>query len=247
MSTFSRWAWRVTLALFTEVIVSAQTPLPQNFLDCITTGSPGTSCPLPFGTYAIDGSANFPAANIAATGIIVQGVQNGGNYPTLQRTGNVASLMTASGGVNATVQYLNFDGNRYGVPGFQRLGPNAPYWDLNLSSAGTVTVQYVNFINAPGASAIVGGTNSVIQYSTFALDLASQAARSTGLFLQGNGSQALYNYIFFSGTAAINASGTNQWIYGNSLGQNRYEEPDNAPGGQLFLMHLVRRNMSPPT
>ena len=175
MSPHSRYSYILLLACLVGVVsASGQTPLPQSFQICITTGAPGTTCVLQPGTYAIDGSSAFPAANITAPNIYVQGVQNGGSYPTLQRTGNVASLMTIASGVSATIQYLNFDGNRYGVPGFQCLPANASYYDLNLSGAGTVTVQYVNFMNAPGAAAYVDGAGSVIQYSTFAESSSSQ-------------------------------------------------------------------------
>lgn len=235
---FPAYALGVLLACLGMGSASGQTPLPQSFLTCIQTLN-GT-CVLQPGTYAIDGSANFPAAKIGASGVTVQGVQNGGSYPTLQRTGNVASLMTIGSGVNATIEYLNFDGNRYGVTGLSCLGANAPYTDLNLSGAGTVTVQYVNFKNAPGSAAAIDGNyanghNSVIQYSTFAEGGPSQASRSTGLFLYGTLSYAENNYIYYSGTAGIAVWGYGNWIYGNGLALNRYEEPDNAPGGQLFI------------
>ncbi|HLH44746.1 MAG TPA: hypothetical protein VKV74_17290 [Bryobacteraceae bacterium] len=119
------------------------------------------------------------------------------------------------------------------------LGPNASYWDLLVGvggGAGTVTVQNVNFMNAPGTAAVIDGPNSVIKYSTFAYGSSSQAARSTGLALQGSGDQALYNSVNWSGTAGI-GSGPNaygQWIYGNFVYWNRCEEPDNVPGGQLY-------------
>jgi hypothetical protein len=219
----------------------AQVPLPPDFINCIGPYDTRTTCTLPVNTYLIDGSQSYPYATIQRSGITVQGVQNGGSYPTLQRSGSGAPwLMNIKPGISATIQYLNFDGNRYGVPDLNCYGPNGPFWDLNLSGAGTVIVQYVNFMNAPATAAIIDGNyadgnNSVIQYSTWAYGSSSQAARSTGVWLQGIRSEALYNSVFYSGTAGIGLNGYGQWIYGNALYWNRYEEPDNVPGGQIYL------------
>ncbi len=220
----------------------------QSFVSCITTsgtsGSPVT-CTLPTGTYSIDGSSPYyPVAEITGSYLIVQGVQNGGDYPTLQRSGSGAqSLMTTGYGVsNVTIQYLNFDGNRYGVSGINCLGlPESQYIDLDSSyyPGANILVQYVNFLNSPATAADLTGPLSVIQYSQWAAGGPSQGSRWDGLYLNSpymeDGAQAFSNYIDYSGWSGIDIQGYGNFIYGNILQVNRHEEGNNVTGGQIFV------------
>jgi hypothetical protein len=240
------YAFAVLVALG-AVPAAAQTAW-QSFVSCITTsgtsGSPIT-CTLPTGTYPIGGSSPYyPVAAITGSYLIVQGVQNGGNYPTLQRSGSGAqSLMTTGYGVsNVTIQYLNFDGNRYGVYGINCLGlPENQYVDLDSSFyPGTnILVQYVNFLNSPATAADLTGPLSVIQYSQWAAGGPSQGSRWDGLYLNSpymeDGAQAFSNYIDYSGWSGIDIQGYGNFIYGNILYINRHEEGDNVTGGQIFV------------
>jgi len=137
--------------------------------------------------------------------------------------------------------------------------------DLNLVAldnlnpygmGGIFTVWYVDFINAPDTALQLGGQAntalglaSTVDYSNFSQggwgiganggapsqETAPQsAARFTAAYLTGN-SGAYFNTISYAGTAAITLEGSNQYVYGNNLTENRYEQSDGSPGGQLTL------------
>jgi hypothetical protein len=196
----------------------------------------GSTCQLASGTYHIDGVTN-PTLQIGRSNIVIEGTEITSPLDTtLQRTGNVVSLMSIAAGLtNVTIAYLAFDGNRFGVSGLSCLGPNAFYYDLNLSGAGLAIVEYVDFINAPATAVILDGAYSVISFSNIGVNGALSAGRSTGLFLYGTGSVAEYNNIQFAGTSGISVEGSSEIVYSNTLVQNRYETPDNDAGGQLYL------------
>ena len=171
----------------------------------------------------------------------------------LQRANqHVSFLMTMNENLtNVVIQDLTFDGNRSVVQSeignsvFCQPSFTQNQWiDLNLSNYETsiVTVQYVDFINAPSAGAEIDGTYnlsnstaSTISYSNWAAGGPSTAGRATGVFLVGDYTGAYYNTIEYQGTAAINSyQGSGQYIYGNTAVENRYEMSDGVGGGQIF-------------
>ena len=125
--------------------------------------------------------------------------------------------------------------------------------DLDLSTAGWATVEYVYFINAPwdalwlggGASSISPSAASTVSYSTFGGGFSSHgysetaeqtATLYTGVFMFNDYTGAYYNSINFAGTAAINMfTGSTQLVYGNSINSNRYEQPGGVSGGQVYV------------
>jgi hypothetical protein len=235
-------------------VLNAQTPITDlvTFQQCLNgtlsayTVSGYTTCPLAPGTYTIDG-VTIPTLNISISNITVEGSSLSPSI--LQRSSaSLVSLMTMDENLtNVTIQDLTLDGNRGYV--LAQLGastycsqPNPSFYDLDLSNGSTsiVTAQYLTFINAPGAGLSLDGTYtttsaSTVSYSNWATGGPSTAGRATGIFLNGYQSGAYYNTIQYQGTAAVNSyTGSDQYIYGNTISWNRYEMPDQAGGGQIY-------------
>jgi len=141
---------------------------------------------------------------------------------------------------------LTFDGNRYG----SGLGLNClpidypnPLQDVDFRGApNSVSLQYDDFINAPDQELLLAGTDSTVVWSNFSQGFGSESAaqtatRRTAVWLYGNSTGAYFNNIAFAGNAGVHldASGTQQYIYGNLLQQNRYEMPDGIEGGQIYI------------
>ncbi|MCL5745464.1 MAG: hypothetical protein M1541_16330 [Acidobacteria bacterium] len=126
---------------------------------------------------------------------------------------------------------------------------NTEFYDLDLRSGGTVTVQWIDFINAPGWALIFNGYGSSVSVSNFGqggygyapdgslrIETGPESAtRSTAIWIEGSYNGAWYNAISYAGTAAINLLGSHQYAYGNLLYNNRYEISDGSGGGQLYL------------
>jgi hypothetical protein len=169
--------------------------------------------------------------------------------------------MSMAGGLTGvTIQYLTFDGNR---PNMQTCTPGPPSGppdaaaDLDLSYAGLVTVENVNFINAPWDALWLGGSESsptngasYVAFSNFGAGFYSSgysetaqqtATRWTAAFLFSSYTGAYQNSMNYAGTAAItmhsdfNNSGLSQYVGNNSINNNRYEQPDGTSGGQIFV------------
>jgi hypothetical protein len=173
---------------------------------------------------------------------------------------SVGAIMIASSPniTNVTISNLTFDGNRYGPGlGLNCLLGNNTNTDLDLDFGGppqgTYTVQWVDFINAPGDALHLGGASNVIlsnfgqgggigangSYHPTEPGIQS-ATRSTAVWIEGTGNGAWYNAISYAGTAAITLNGSTEYAYGNWLIQNRYEMSDTLngvlqQGGQLVL------------
>lgn len=169
-------------------------------------------------------------------------------------------MYLASAAQGLYIEYLTFDGNRWNFgsapstgfstpPNLSCLQANQYGFDLDLESATIATVWQDNFINAPDGALRLGGSayttnpNSVstVDYSNFAENTTSYATRSTGILLEGYAG-AYYNYVYYSGTAAINFSNSSSATnvgpiaYGNQLTNNRYELSDGfGGGGQLYV------------
>lgn len=219
---------------------------PGQLQNCI--GSTGTArtCVLAQGRHPV----NTPL-RIQRSGITVMGWGGPGDTTVYRNHANVVQIMVADANVSdVTIKNLTFDGNRYGPGlGLNCLPGNAHFYDLDLSSGGKFTVQWANFINAPGWALIFKGYGSSVSLSNFGRgghgyapdgslrDLTEQesATRSTAIWIEGSYNGAWYNAISHAGTAAINLHGSHQYAYGNLLYQNRYEISDGVGGGQLFL------------
>lgn len=235
----------LTIVLLTAISLWGQSPqpLPQSFLDCIDYNGSGP-CSLPSGIYSVPSTLYIKRDNVTITG-----VPNAINEVVLRRTSNQVFDMIRSDGAryNVKLEWLTIDGNRQGVGlGLSCLPANAAYFDVNFSgSSSMIDVNHVAFINSPGDSLILDGYASTVSYSLFGqgysghsitLNANYTGARSTAIKLRGNYSGAYYNQIAYAGTAAINFyDGSNQTAYGNTLHNNRYEQPDNVSGGQIYV------------
>jgi hypothetical protein len=199
----------------------------------------GTTCQLAAGTYSVNTTLQIQRSNICVQG-------SSASSTTLRRgTTSLASIMSAISGTSGVIiQNLTFDGNRFGFGGpgssFACQPHNIPVYDLNLQNLGSgyATVQYCNFVNAPGDAVILSGqltagASTSIGYSNFGLNGSGSATRSTAVRLGGNTSRAFYNTIDYAGTAAINVTGTNCYVWGNTMEWGRYEDGDS--GGILYL------------
>ena len=195
----------------------------------------GDTCKLAPGVYEVDGSATNPVVNIRRGNVTLEGTVVSSRSDTVIRraSSSVNHLITVGSYSGVTIQDLTIDGNRYSYGMNCKDAQNNPYIDANLSPAAYVLIQNVDFINAPGTSLTLGGDSVVLQCN-FGVQGPTYATRATGIYLGGS-SHAYYNHVAFAGTAGINVSGTNQYIYGNTLSKNRYEQSDGVPGGQLFL------------
>jgi hypothetical protein len=154
---------------------------------------------------------------------------------------------------NVIIRNLTFDGNRYGFgtapsSGFSAgsnlscLAGNAPYWDLATGGDSNITVEWVDFINAPGTALQLEGTGSSVSLSSFGQGTANgigpngggpgsesgaeSATRSTAIYINNSYNGAYYNNVAYAGTAGITLNGSFQTAYGNYLFQNRYELSD---------------------
>jgi hypothetical protein len=208
----------------------------------------------------------YPTLSIGRSNTIITG--GGGPGETILVRANSSptnnDMMGVLNGVtNVTVSNLTFDGNRYGFgineQGLSCLGGNAGIYDLNLTYAGpttgTFTVEWVDFINAPGTALLLDGPGSSVSVSNFGqggagigadgtqyptslgqLEPADQSAtRSTAVYINGSSNGAWYNHISYAGTAGTTLNGAGQFAYGNWLFQNRYELSDGYGGGVLTL------------
>jgi hypothetical protein len=154
---------------------------------------------------------------------------------------------------NITIENLTFDGNRAGVQ--SELGNTtfcsenqSNYVDLMLDNGSQygnapvsiITVENVDFNNAPAQSLQLDGTStateaSTVSYSNWATGGSTSGGRYTGIILEGQDSGAYYNVIDYQGTAAIQITeGTTNYVYGNTMDNDRYEMPDGG-GGMVTL------------
>jgi hypothetical protein len=239
----------------------------------------GNVCQLTRGLYMVPcsvGSAGCGAGDISGPLIIgrsgtrssplwVLGTAVSGVADTiLQRSAtSLKSIMTVGKGITyVDIDNLTFDGNRYaGCSSISVCGPRVGLGlnclpatdnsiaDLNAGAGGVVTIQYVDFINAPWIALILGGTASTLSYSNLGLGFRSETAaetatRATGVFLMGQSSGVYYSNIYYAGGSAINLyQGTGQYVYGNTLIEDQYElsyagcQYSGCPpgGGQLFI------------
>jgi hypothetical protein len=245
------------------------------FRACIGRNGSGTVCQLAPGTHIVPPPPPVDGEDqdyliIERSGLTVTGTMVSGPADTTLRRGNwvvtaggtlprAERLMTARSGVtNVTVNYFLFDGNRYGAYevtngyhyGLACMPGNSYHWDLDLNSGGAFTVQWVDFINAPGDALSLGGSGSSVSLSNFGQGgwgigpgggaprtetPRETATRSTAIRLEGNDNGAWYNHISFAGTAGITLGGLRQYAYGNLLQGNRYEVSDGSGGGQIFV------------
>jgi hypothetical protein len=240
-------------------------PILAAFRDCIGPNGTGATCQLAPGTYEVpppfyDSYGQLRHyLEVGRSGITITGTMSGGPADTVVRRGSwlatagptpapATYIMKSSGPfTGVTISYLTFDGNRYGA-GLNCLPGNAEYYDLDLGAGGAFTVQWVDFINAPGTALVLGG-NSTVSLSNFGQggygigpslvpgyeSPAQTATRSTAIWVGGSDNGAWYNAISYAGTAAITLDGPGQYAYGNLLYSNRYEISDGVQGGQIFV------------
>lgn len=254
----------------------------QTYYNNLTTAeslgySSANICQLMPNTYTVSSTLSIGRSNIFITGTVSGGAAD----TTLRRNSSSLTYIMQAGSssiTGVTISYLTFDGNRYGfgtapgsgystAPNLSCLAGNAFFFDLELStsggSSGTFTVEWVDFINAPGTALQLSGYGSSVSTSTFGNggygygpagslgteSAAQTATRSTAVWLDGPASSstcsgsatssgcngAYYNFIAYAGTAAINLNGVNQTAYGNLLQSDRYEISDGSGGGQLSV------------
>ncbi len=248
--------------LFGPSILLAQTPITNiaDFRSCLlgTLVGYSTVCPLTSGTFSVSSPLLITVPGLTITGSTTAPT-------VLQRTGsNVPYIMqlqecnyhgcTANSPSGITIEYLTFDGNRAQVQ--SDLGNStfcaesqSNYVDLMLDSgtqynnppAAIVTVYMCDFKNAPAQSVELDGTTSgmaasVIEYCNSGTGGSSTGARYTGILLEGQSSGAYYNDIEYQGTAALTVvSGYHNYVYGNTMDNDRYEMSDGSGGGTMVL------------
>ena len=179
---------------------------------------------------------------IGRSNVTISGGGGPGDTTLVRGDQSLPYIMRNNGASNVTISNLTFDGNRYGFGtggvGNSCLIGNAPFYDLD-TSGGAVTVEWVDFINAPGTALVVGGAGSTVSVSNFGQggygiapdstfrheSCAESATRSTAVYVT-DGTGAWYNAISYAGTAGITLSGNGQYAYGNFLFNNRYEISD---------------------
>jgi hypothetical protein len=177
----------------------------------------------------------------------------------LRRTAAVgaADMMYALGGITVQeISWLTFDGNRNSS---QCSDTELAIADLNLdlTGFGLATVHHVTFIRSRWNALFLRGTfsdpsqgiASTVSYSNFGLRNGfvkpTRGYNLTGpqtaihwdaVRISDDGTGVWYNHIAYTGHDAINAlSGSLQYVIGNDLFSNRYEQPDGVSGGQLFI------------
>lgn len=218
------------------------------------------------GAESIAGPLKAARSGTRNSPVWILGTATGGTGDTVLRRSSKAlkNIMTVGAGINyVDIDNLTFDGNRYGgcesiaaCGAGGGLGLNCLlattddfHADLNAGNGGVVTIQNVNFINAPWIALILAGPGSTLSYANLGFGSASETAaqtatRATGVFLMGAGSGVYYSNIYYAGGAAINLyRGSNQTVYGNTINQDQYElsyagcQYGACPpgGGQLFI------------
>jgi len=193
---------------------------------------------------------------IARSSITIMGGGAPGDTILVRGYSMLQHIISANSGVTkVTISSFTIDGNRYGfgLPpsgGLSCLAGNAGYQDLELSppaTPGRFTVEWMDFINAPGTALQLNGVASSVTVSNFGQggvgygpggghgsETGTQSAtRSTAVWLDGSQNGVWYNNIAHAGTAAINMNGSYQYAYGNSILGNRYEMSDGSGGGQI--------------
>ena len=255
----------ITMLRFTLIIsicigvfitpVRAQSPLTlSEFTDCIGADGAihgyGDTCWL--GINAASGSNGvWDVSNTLAIGRSVEIIGTAGDSTDviLRRTTSLGSMpiMFGNGGITVTIHWLTFDGNRQNTTPCATSNPTGV--DLNLSSVGNVTVQDVSFIDAPWDSLYLGGNASTVSYSNFGQGFVrpdrgysrtgpQTAARWNSVFLLSDNSGAWVNNIANSGVTAVTVySGTTEYVVGNIVLRNRYEQPDGVSGGQIYVIY----------
>jgi hypothetical protein len=238
---------------------TAQVSTVSDLQNCIGTfGTTVINSGLPNSVYNVcqltqNRSPVSTTLNIGRSSITIMGGSLLPADTTLYRGANIANMIIA--GQSATkvaIADFTIDGNRYGFPSglLSCLPGNAGYQDIELNVgapvAGKFTLEWLDFINAPGTALQLNGSGSSVILSNFGqggyavgpagtlgyhlppefLDSSWSATRSTAVWLSGSGDGAWYNMISYAGTAAITFDGSSQFAYGNSLFQNRYEISD---------------------
>lgn len=160
-------------------MLQAQTWVVSNLADlqtCIGTGgSAYSTCQLSPGVYSVSTPLQTQRSNFTITGTMSAGPAD----TVLTRGVSTLPyiLEDQSGVTNVTIQYLTFDGNRYGF-GIQGQGisclnslasgshTQATVVDLYLRQGGSFTVQWVDFINSPDTALWLSG-GSTLSFSNF--------------------------------------------------------------------------------
>ncbi len=232
-----------------------------SFRTCIGSGGSGSTCAISAGTHDID-----TTLQIERSGITIEGTVGDATQVIFRRTsllGRASIMAINTSAVSSpilTIRSATFDGNRQlnsgTVPLCSSSGGPA---DLDLWDAGIATVQYINFISAPWDALHIGGSQasgvnaSTVSYSNFGQGFSSMsrtapqtATRWFGILAQGNSTGIYYNNIAYVGLAAIDLySGFGQYVIGNQMNSNRYEQPDGISGGGRSIYRM--RGRTPET
>jgi hypothetical protein len=139
---------------------------------------------------------------------------------------------------DVSIEQLTVNGNRFAfstnwanatfAPGC--FPSNDSYIDVNVHAAAgaNIHISNVSLVNAPGTS---------LQHASSlrADHLFVSTARSTGIHMYGSGGSVIRSAVERCGTAGITVHGTNEALRSTTLTNNRREQPDGVPGGQLNL------------
>lgn len=210
---------------------------------CIQTA--WSNCPLDAGTYQVAGPL-YPAVGVTMSGsgtsnysTVLQRPSGAGGYPLIN--------ITAS---SVAIYNLTIDGNRYSFPNAQTgcgsnqteaCGPAGAYGCTGATGANNgqtydivttvpATIDQVAMWNSAGVTPLYmsGGT---IEFSSF------YYGNSNGPWLTGAQFADVHdNAMQYNGTAGIRFSGTaGANLQRTSFFENRYEMPDGAGGGQIYI------------
>ncbi len=214
------------------------------FEECISSAGPGlgygTTCELDAGIWPVT-----QTLYIQRNGLTIQGTINDRHAAVLQRTASIGFkpvMEIDSGNLTVTVQWLTIDGNRNNVALCDTTDHSVA--DLDLFPAGKATVQFISLIRAPWRGIALGGSlgqGSSLSYSSIGqgfnahglnLSAPKTATRWTGIIFGGDYTGVWHNNIAYVGLAAIHDyAGNYQYIVGNQMHGNRYEQPDGVSGG----------------
>ncbi len=235
----------------------------QQFRDCVSAAGAGygSTCTLDPGSFGLTDTIVVGRSNITIEGSGLGTTTVYRAAATLQKM-----IMPAPYVTNVTMRYLTLDGRRWDFgSALNCLPANREWAELDWralgsdglyhagSPTGTLTAHDIVVINAPADGVQLGGQASTLSYVFIGTDqytshIPSRATRSSGVLLRGYQAGVYYSHIYYSGTAAVAVHGcgtggsvpepycSHQFVYGNDIFSNRYEQSDPAGGGgQVYL------------
>jgi hypothetical protein len=249
-----------TKAFSLNVVVPALLTSLDMLQDCISaqgaTMGYGSTCQLSPDPDQSTPYLVFSPLLIGRSNIVITGTMLAGPADTVLRRAapTVSNIMLVESDsiTDVTVQYLTFDGNRYGFgtagQGLSCLKQQFQMIDLKLAvnspppvapldpffySFGNFLVQWVDFINAPDTALVIAG-GGFLRLSNFGM--AAHGIGPTGAEIQETGEQAATRF-----TAAYISGNNNGALY-NAIYNAGTAGMTLEGSGQTVYSNLIRRN-----